>query len=86
MENIRTTTSQNEIVIRDLVKAFDEVTAVNNLNLEVHKGKMFGFLGPNGAGKTTTISILCGLQTPSAGTAYIGGLYIRRNLSKIKDR
>jgi len=86
MDNIRTTTSQNEIVIQDLVKAFDEVTAVNNLNLEIYKGEMFGFLGPNGAGKTTTIGILCGLQTPSAGTAYIDGLDIRRNLSKIKER
>jgi ABC-2 type transport system ATP-binding protein len=86
MDNGRTATSQNEIIIRDLVKAFDEVTAVNNLNLEVHKGEMFGFLGPNGAGKTTTISILCGLQAPSAGTAYIGGLDIRRDLSKIKER
>ncbi len=86
MDNVRTATPQNEIVIQGLVKAFDEVTAVDGLNLEIHKGEMFGFLGPNGAGKTTTISILCGLQTPSAGTAYIGGQDIRRNGSKIKER
>jgi ABC-2 type transport system ATP-binding protein len=86
MDNKRTTTSQNEIVIQDLVKTFDEVTAVDNLNLEIHKGEMFGFLGPNGAGKTTTISILCGLQAPSTGTAYIGGLDIRRDLYQIKER
>lgn len=86
MDNVRTAAPQNEIVIQGLVKAFDEVTAVDSLNLEIHKGEMFGFLGPNGAGKTTTISILCGLQTPSAGTAYIGGQDIRRNGSKIKER
>ena len=48
MDNGKEAASQNEIVVRDLVKAFDEVTAVNNLNLEVRKGEMFGFLGTNG--------------------------------------
>lgn len=47
MDNGIEAASQNEIVIRDLAKAFDEVTAVNNLKLEVCKGEMFGFLGPN---------------------------------------
>ena len=55
---------ENEIVIKDLVKNFGDVTAVNGLNLEIRKGELFGFLGPNGAGKTTTISILCGLIAP----------------------
>ena len=86
MGNKRRISSQNEIVIQDLAKVFGEVKAVNNLSLEIQKGEMFGFLGPNGAGKTTTISILCGLQAASAGTATIGGLDIRRDLSKIKER
>ena len=43
---------QGEIVITGLVKKFGDITAVNGLNLEIHKGEMFGFLGPNGAGKT----------------------------------
>jgi ABC-type multidrug transport system ATPase subunit len=41
------------IVVKGLTKRFDDVTAVNGLNLEIRRGEMFGFLGPNGAGKTT---------------------------------
>ena len=77
---------ENEIVIRDLVKRFGDVTAVNGLNLEIRKGELFGFLGPNGAGKTTTISILCGLAEPSAGTAHYDGLDIKKDMDKIKQR
>ena len=61
------------IAIQNLVKQYDDITAVNRLNLEIRKGEMFGFLGPNGAGKTTTISMLCGLVEPTAGTARIAG-------------
>ena len=67
-----------EIVIKDLVKNFGDVKAVNGLNLEIYKGEMFGFLGPNGAGKTTTISMLCGLLAPSSGSAQIAGYDIRQ--------
>jgi ABC-2 type transport system ATP-binding protein len=73
-------------MIKDLVKNFDDVKAVNGLNFEIHKGELFGLLGPNGAGKTTTIRMLCGLLSPSAGTATYGDLDIRRNLPKIKAR
>lgn len=76
MDNNGTSETCNEIVIRDLVKQFEDVTAVNNLNLEIRKGEMFGFLGPNGAGKTTTLSMLCGLIKPTAGSAQIGGFDI----------
>lgn len=77
---------ENEIVIKDLVKRFGDVTAVNGLNLEIRKGEFFGFLGPNGAGKTTTISILCGLIAPTEGTAHFDDLDIRRDMDKIKQR
>jgi ABC-2 type transport system ATP-binding protein len=73
------------IVIDDLTKQFDDVTAVNGLNLEIHRGEMFGFLGPNGAGKTTTISMLCGLLRPTAGSAQIGGFYIGKEPRKVKE-
>ena len=63
---------QNEIVIKDLVKDFGDVMAVNGLSLDIKKGELFGFLGPNGAGKTTTISILCGLIEPTSGSAHFG--------------
>jgi ABC-2 type transport system ATP-binding protein len=86
MDHERTNNGRNEIVIKDLVKNYGDVTAVNGLDLEVRQGEMFGFLGPNGAGKTTTISILCGLLAPSAGTALIGGLDIRTDMPKIKER
>ncbi len=77
---------RNEIVIRDLVKDFGDVKAVDGLTLDVRKGELFGLLGPNGAGKTTTISILCGLLEPSTGSAYIGGLDVRTDMPKIKER
>ena len=76
----------NEIVIKDLMKNFDDVKAVNGLNLEIRKRELFGLLGPNGAGKTTTIRMLCGLLDPSAGTAHFGDLDIRKDLHKIKGR
>jgi ABC-2 type transport system ATP-binding protein len=86
MDNERTPNDQNEIVITDLVKQFEDVMAVNGLSLDIRKGELFGFLGPNGAGKTTTIKMLCGLLAPSAGTAYYGGFDIRKDLPKIKAR
>jgi ABC-2 type transport system ATP-binding protein len=73
------------IVIKDLVKQFDDVRAVNGLNLEIRKGEMFGFLGPNGAGKTTTIRMLCGLLKPTSGTAYICDYDIRKEAQKAKE-
>jgi ABC-2 type transport system ATP-binding protein len=85
-QNQKEKNMDNEIVIKDLVKHFGDVTAVNGLNLDIRKGELFGFLGPNGAGKTTTISMLCGLLAPSAGTANYGDLDIRKDLPKIKER
>ena len=73
------------IIIKDLVKQFDDVTAVNGINLEIKKGEMFGLLGPNGAGKTTTINMLVGLLNPTEGTAIVGGYDVKRDLSKIKE-
>jgi ABC-2 type transport system ATP-binding protein len=74
----------NVIVVEGLTKQFDDITAVNGLNLEIRKGEMFGFLGPNGAGKTTSISMLCGLLQPTAGTARIGGFDVRKEGQKVK--
>ena len=86
MVNGREAQNGKVIVINELVKKFDDVTAVNGLNLEVRKGEMFGFLGPNGAGKTTTISMLCGLLKPSAGTAHVGGFDIAKEPQKAKSK
>jgi len=75
----------NAIVIHDLVKQYDDVTAVNNLNLTIHRGEMFGFLGPNGAGKTTTISMLCGLLKPTSGSAQVAGYDVGREPRHVKQ-
>lgn len=54
-----------------LVKKYGNFEVLNNLNLEIKKGEIYGLLGPNGAGKTTTIKILCGLLAPTSGEAYV---------------
>lgn len=58
---------------RDLVKKYGNVTAVDGLDLEVHKGECFGLLGPNGAGKTTTVEILEGLLDATSGDVEVLG-------------
>jgi ABC-2 type transport system ATP-binding protein len=57
-----------------LTKAFGKLVAVNDLNLQVMRGDVFGFLGPNGSGKTTTIRMLLGLIRPTAGRATLFGM------------
>jgi len=72
------------IIIKDLVKRFEDVTAVDGVNLEIKQGELFSLLGPNGAGKTTTINILSGILKPTKGTAIVGGYDVRKNLKEIK--
>ena len=69
---------------KDLVKKFDEITAVDKLNLEIMEGELFSLLGPNGAGKTTTINILTGIMKPTNGTATIAGFDVTENMNEIK--
>ncbi len=69
-----------------LRKSFDGRVVVNDINLHVKKGEVFGFLGPNGSGKTTTIRLLCGLLTPDAGQGTCLGYNILTESSKIKQR
>ena len=64
---------------RELGKSYGDLTAVRSLDLEVEAGEIFGLLGPNGAGKTTTISMICGVITPSHGTATVAGHDIRKD-------
>ncbi|MBI1932670.1 MAG: ABC transporter ATP-binding protein [Ignavibacteriales bacterium] len=65
--------SEKVIEIIGLTKKFKNLTAVNNLNLNVYKGDVFGFLGPNGAGKSTTIRMLLTLIKPTSGKIKIFG-------------
>ncbi len=62
------------------------VRAVDQLNLEIPSGIVFGFLGPNGSGKTTTIRLLLGLLEPSAGQAEVFGFNTRNQSSEIRER
>jgi len=59
---------------KDLTRRFEDITAVDGLNLEVHVGEVLGFLGHNGAGKTTTVRLLNGVLTPTSGEARVLGL------------
>ena len=72
------------IETENLTKKFGDFFAVNNLDLRIKKGEIFGLLGPNGAGKTTTINILIGLSLPSSGTAKIAGLDVTKHSVEIK--
>jgi ABC-2 type transport system ATP-binding protein len=77
--------NESAIVMDNLGKEFEDTTAVDDLNLQISKGELFGLLGPNGAGKTTTINILCGLIKPTKGTAKVGGHDVQRETAKVKD-
>ncbi|MDZ7798172.1 MAG: ABC transporter ATP-binding protein [Patescibacteria group bacterium] len=74
------------IRVENLTKTFNrgQIRAVDNLNLEVFQGEIFGFLGPNGAGKTTTIRILMDFISPTSGRASIFGMDCQKQGLKIK--
>jgi ABC-type multidrug transport system ATPase subunit len=76
------------VVIRaeGLSKKFGALTAVDNLDLEIEAGEIFGFLGPNGSGKSTVIRMLCGLLQPTSGRAELAGLDIVKQTEEIKKR
>jgi len=74
------------ILCRGLVKKYEEVTAVDGLDLEVRAGECFGLLGPNGAGKTTTVEILEGLNAPTAGQVEVLGKRWDRNERELRER
>src|SRR5689334_6622615 len=62
------------VLCKGLVKRYEDVVAVDGLDLEVRVGECFGLLGPNGAGKTTTVEIIQGIIPPDAGTVEVLGL------------
>lgn len=77
-----------EVVLRthNLTKHYKQRIAVNNLDLEIRKGEIFGFLGPNGAGKTTTIRMALGLIAPTGGSIEILGQDIATHGARILPR
>ncbi|HRD71328.1 MAG TPA: ABC transporter ATP-binding protein [Legionella sp.] len=76
----------NIINVTGLRKIFDNKIVVNDINLTVKKGEVFGFLGPNGSGKTTTIRMICGLLKPDAGQGTCLGFDIITQSDEIKAR
>jgi ABC-2 type transport system ATP-binding protein len=72
------------ILAKGLTKAYNHVTVVDNLNLQIEENQIFGFLGPNGAGKTTTILMMMGLTEPTRGEVFIGGFNSTREPLKVK--
>jgi ABC-2 type transport system ATP-binding protein len=73
-----------EIECRELTKYYGSFSAVDNLDLKVEAGEIFGFLGPNGAGKTTTIRLLMGMLIPTSGSARIHGLDCQIDRAEVK--
>jgi ABC-2 type transport system ATP-binding protein len=80
--------ADDDVVIRTrrLTKRYGNLTAVDNLDLVVHRGEIFGLLGQNGAGKTTTILMLLGLTEPTSGEARVMGLDPEREPRLVKRR
>lgn len=74
------------IAVDHLTKRFGNFTAVDRVSFSVAKGEIFGFLGPNGSGKSTVIRMLCGLLTPTGGSATLLGLDVVQQAADIKRR
>jgi ABC-2 type transport system ATP-binding protein len=79
----RATMGENVITVKDLVKVYDELRAVDGISFEVERGEVFAFLGPNGAGKTTSVEIIETIRTPTSGEVEILGYDIRKHRKEI---
>jgi len=74
------------IETRKLSKNFGELVAVDNLDLNIEAGDIFGFIGPNGAGKTTTMRVLVTLLEPTSGAAFVDGLDVTKKGREVRRR
>jgi len=74
------------IELKDLTKKYVDFPAVDNLNLSIQKGEIFGFIGPNGAGKTTTIKMMGGILEPTSGSVMIAGISMKDHPEKAKSK
>ena len=70
---------------KQLRKEYQDKLALKNLNLQIQAGEIFCLLGQNGAGKSTTINLFLGFIQPTSGAAYINGLEVARNTTKVKE-
>lgn len=74
------------IEIRNLVKDYDGLRAVDGISFSVRGGEVFGLLGPNGAGKTTTVKVLSGMLPKTSGEVFVGGFNIDTHPLEVKKR
>jgi ABC-2 type transport system ATP-binding protein len=74
------------IELNALTKEYGDYKAVDDLNLLVEKGEIFGFIGPNGAGKTTTIKMIGGILAPSSGSVHVAGIDLLKEPEKAKSK
>jgi ABC-2 type transport system ATP-binding protein len=74
------------ITVRNLVKKYPDVKAVDGISFDTYHGEVFGLVGPNGAGKTTLIEIIEGLRTPDSGSITVLGLDPVRDANSVKER
>ena len=87
MSTEREDTGTSPIVrVEGLSRKFDELTAVDSLDLEVRRGEIFGLVGPDGAGKTTTLRLICGLLDATSGRVEVAGLDVARESERVRDR
>jgi ABC-2 type transport system ATP-binding protein len=77
---------EDVITVKNLVKVYGDLRAVDDISFEVEKGEVFAFLGPNGAGKTTTVEIIETIRTATSGDVNILGLDVEKNRSDILTR
>jgi ABC-2 type transport system ATP-binding protein len=78
----------NDVAIRTagLVREFNGSNAVDEVDLEIGRGEIYGFLGPNGAGKSTTVRMLCTLLAPTSGSASVAGYDIASQPGDVRLR
>ncbi len=73
-----------DIEIKNFVKKYDQLTAVNDITLSVSRHELFGLIGPDGAGKTTLMRSICTLLVPTSGAILVKGLEVTRNITVIR--
>ncbi|MGD6935030.1 MAG: ABC transporter ATP-binding protein [Candidatus Bathyarchaeia archaeon] len=76
--------SQLAVELKNVTKRYNEIVAVNNLNLNIKQGEIFGLLGPNGSGKSTTLKMLMGLVQQTEGTVNVLGIDVQQNPVEVK--
>ena len=73
------------VELKGVVKRYNEILAVNQVDLNINTGEIFGLLGPNGSGKSTTMKMLLGLVQPDAGSVTVLGTDVQRDPVAVKQ-